>query len=127
MTTLDLPTDSGEDRNLVNIPENIVNQYPMLLSGRMWGTIEVTDLQRIRDSEQGNPPVQGGRFLLPSRSASSISSLRGGRSFPADEWIDVPVNSCGLDPELMTRRKKPVRSNGGEFLLQPWSMVVTGS
>jgi len=30
------------NESFVNIPENIVNQYPMLLSGGMWGTIELT-------------------------------------------------------------------------------------
>jgi ATP-dependent Lon protease len=30
------------NESLVNIPESIVRQYPMLLSGGMWGTIDLT-------------------------------------------------------------------------------------
>lgn len=35
-------TISAINENFVNIPERIVSQYPMLLSGGMWGTIELT-------------------------------------------------------------------------------------
>ena len=46
---------SAINENFVNIPESIVRQYPMLLSGGMWGTIDLTweGLNR--------------RFALPSR------------------------------------------------------------
>src|SRR5438034_2399705 len=33
---------SAINENFVNIPEGIVRQYPMLLSGGMWGTIDLT-------------------------------------------------------------------------------------
>lgn len=35
-------TTSVLNENFVNIPESIVRQYPMLLSGGMWGTIDLT-------------------------------------------------------------------------------------
>lgn len=35
-------TISAINENFVNIPESIVRQYPMLLSGGMWGTIDLT-------------------------------------------------------------------------------------
>jgi hypothetical protein len=28
------------------------------------------------------------------------------REFSTDEWVDILTNSCGLDPEKMTRRQK---------------------
>ena len=33
---------SAINENFVNIPDSIVSQYPMLLSGGMWGTIDLT-------------------------------------------------------------------------------------
>ena len=33
---------SAINENFVNIPESIIRQYPMLLSGGMWGTIDLT-------------------------------------------------------------------------------------
>ena len=35
-------TISAINESFVNIPESIVRQYPMLLSGGMWGTIDLT-------------------------------------------------------------------------------------
>jgi ATP-dependent Lon protease len=35
-------TISAINENFVNIPESIVRQYPMLLSGGMWGAIDLT-------------------------------------------------------------------------------------
>lgn len=35
-------TISAINENFVNVPEGLVRQYPMLLSGGMWGTIDLT-------------------------------------------------------------------------------------
>jgi predicted ATP-dependent Lon-type protease len=49
----------------VNIPENIVNQYPMLLAGGMWGTIDLTydetevHNKKIRPFKPRSYPVVG--------------------------------------------------------------------
>ena len=75
-------TISAINENFVNIPESIVRQYPMLLSGGMWGTIELTyDESEIHGKKIRPFKVASSRR---SRSASSTwtSSSRSGASSP---------------------------------------------
>ncbi|MBN1407258.1 MAG: BREX system Lon protease-like protein BrxL [Calditrichaceae bacterium] len=94
------------NENFVNIPESIVRQYPMLLAGGMWGTIDLT----YDETEIHNHKIRP--FKITSFTPFQVSVINldeyiGRRhEFSTDEWIDILINSCGLDPLTMTRRQK---------------------
>lgn len=94
------------NESFVNIPESVVNQYPMLLSGGMWGTIDLTyDETEIHNKKIR--PFKVIEFTPFQVSVINLAEYIEKRSkFTADEWIAVLINSCGLDPEKLTRRQK---------------------
>jgi len=99
-------TISAINENFVNIPESIVRQYPMLLSGGMWGTIDLTyDETEIHNKKIRPFKVTG--FTPFQVSVINLDEyIEKRQEFTTDEWIDVLINSCGLDPDKMTRRQK---------------------
>jgi ATP-dependent Lon protease len=99
-------TISAINEKFVNIPESIVRQYPMLLSGGMWGTIELT-YDETEVHEKKIRPFKVVRFTPFQVSVINLDEFIRKRSeFTTDEWIDVLVNSCGLNPERMDRRER---------------------
>ncbi len=94
------------NESFVNIPENIINQYPMLLSGGMWGTIELTYDETEIHNKKIRPfkIVQFTPFQVSIINQEDYIDKRS--RFTTDEWIDILINSCGLDPDKMTRRQK---------------------
>lgn len=97
---------SAINESFVNIPEGIVRQYPMLLSGGMWGTIDLTYDETEVHSKKIRP------FKVTAFTPFQVSVINldeyieKRKEFTTDEWIDILVNSCGLDPSRMTRRQK---------------------
>lgn len=97
---------SAINENFVNIPEHIIKQHPMLLSGGMWGTIELT----YDETEIHNKKIRP--FKVVSFTPFQISVINVEEfiekrdEFDTNEWIDILVNSCGLDPSNLTRRQK---------------------
>jgi ATP-dependent Lon protease len=94
------------NENFVNSPDGIVNQYPMLLSGGMWGTIDVTyDESEIHNKKIR--PFKVAAFTPFQISIINLEEYLEKRSqFTTDEWIDILINSCGLNPEPLSRRQK---------------------
>ena len=94
------------NESFVNIPENIINQYPMLLSGGMWGTIELTYDETEIHNKKIRPfkIVQFTPFQVSIINQEDYIDKRS--RFTTDEWIDILINSCGLDPDKLTRRQK---------------------
>ncbi|MFH1740631.1 MAG: BREX system Lon protease-like protein BrxL, partial [bacterium] len=94
------------NENFVNIPENIVRQYPMLLSGGMWGTIDLT----YDETEIHNKKIRPFKVTAFTPFQVSVINLdefiEKRKEFTTENWIDILVNSCGLSPEKMTRRQK---------------------
>lgn len=94
------------NESFVNIPERIVSQYPMLLSGGMWGTIELT----YDETEIHNKKIRP--FKITEFTPFQISAINldeyiaRRREFSSDEWLDILINSCGLNPARMNRRQK---------------------
>jgi ATP-dependent Lon protease len=99
-------TITAINENFVNIPEGIVNQYPMLLSGGMWGTIDLTyDETEVHNKKIR--PFKVTAFTPFQVSVINLDEYIGKRAgFSTDEWIDVLINSCGINPDQMNRREK---------------------
>ncbi len=99
-------TISAINENFVNIPESIVRQYPMLLSGGMWGTIDLT----YDETEIYNKKIRPFKVVSFTPFQVSVINLDEyidkRKEFTTEEWIDILINSCGLNPENMTRRQK---------------------
>jgi len=99
-------TISALNENFVNIPENIVRQYPMLLSGGMWGTIDLT----YDETEVHNKKIRPFKVTAFTPFQVSVINLdeyiEKRKEFATDEWIDILINSCGLSPDAMSRRQK---------------------
>lgn len=99
-------TISALNENFVNIPENIVRQYPMLLSGGMWGTIDLT----YDETEVHNKKIRPFKVTAFTPFQVSVINLdeyiEKRKEFSTDEWIDILINSCGLSPDAMSRRQK---------------------
>lgn len=99
-------TISAINESFVNIPERLVSQYPMLLAGGMWGTIELT----YDESEIHNKKIRPFKVVSFTPFQVSVVNLdeylEKRVEFTTDEWIDVLINSCGLDPAQLSRREK---------------------
>lgn len=97
---------SAINENFVNVSESLVRQYPMLLSGGMWGTITLgydeteVHAKKIR-------PFKVAEFTPFQISVIDVDEfIEKRRQFADDEWLDIMINSIGLNPELMSRREK---------------------
>jgi ATP-dependent Lon protease len=99
-------TIAAINENFVNIPEGIVRQYPMLLSGGMWGTIDLTyDETEIHNKKIRPFKITGFTpFQVSVINLNEYISKR--REFSSDEWIDLLINTCGINPGKMNRRQK---------------------
>jgi ATP-dependent Lon protease len=83
-----------------------VRQYPMLLSGGMWGTIELT----YDETEIHNKKIRPFKVVAFTPFQVSVINLddyiEKRSAFDTEEWIDLLINSCGINPTRMTRRQK---------------------
>jgi len=97
---------SAINESFVNIPEALVKQYPMLLAGGMWGTIALT----YDESEVHNKKIRPFKVTEFTPFQISMIDLREfiekSKLFDDQEWLDILVNTFGLDPDRMTRREK---------------------
>jgi ATP-dependent Lon protease len=99
-------TLSAINEQFVHIPQNIISQYPMLLAGGMWGTIELTYAETEVHSKKIRP-FKVTAFTPFQVSVINIDEFIEKRAeFSTDEWLDVLINSCALDPARMSRRQK---------------------
>jgi ATP-dependent Lon protease len=97
---------SAINESFVNIPESIVRQYPMLLSGGMWGTIELSYDETEVHSKKIRP-FKVTAFTPFQVSVINLDEYIEKRAeFATEEWTGILINSCGLSPERMTRRQK---------------------
>jgi len=99
-------TISAINESFVNVSESLVRQYPMLLSGGMWGTITLTYDETEVHNKKIRPfkvaeftPFQISVIDLPEFIAKR-------REFRETEWLDILINSVGLNPARMSRREK---------------------
>lgn len=99
-------TISAVNESFVNVTEGLVRQYPMLLSGGMWGTITLT----YDETEVHNKKIRPFKVVEFTPFQISVIDLaeyiEKRREFTADEWLDILINSVGLNPEPLSRREK---------------------
>lgn len=102
------------NESFVNVTESLVRQYPMLLSGGMWGTISLTyDETEVHNKKIR--PFKVTEFTPFQISIIDINEYLEKRAkFDAGEWLDCLINSIGLNPEKLSRREK---------LLYLWRLV----
>ena len=99
-------TISAINENFVNVTESLVRQYPMLLSGGMWGTITLSYDETEVHGKKIRP------FKVAEFTPFQIAVVDTGeyiekrRQFGDDEWLDILINSIGLNPDMMTQRQK---------------------
>lgn len=94
------------NERFVNVPEGLVKQYPMLLAGGMWGTIELTyDETQVHDKKiRPFTVVDFTPFQISFIDIREFIEKR--KRFSDAEWLAILINSFGLNPERMTRREK---------------------
>lgn len=99
-------TISAINENFVNVSESLVRQYPMLLSGGMWGTITLTyDETEVHGKKIR--PFKVTEFTPFQISVIDLNEyLEKRRQFESAEWLDILINSIGLNPEPMSQREK---------------------
>ena len=99
-------TISAINESFVNVSESLVRQYPMLLSGGLWGTITLT----YDETEVHNKKIRPFKVTEFTPFQISVIDLNEyidkRRQFEADEWLDILINSVGLNPDRLTRREK---------------------
>jgi ATP-dependent Lon protease len=99
-------TISAINEGFVNVTESLVRQYPMLLSGGMWGTITLT----YDETEVHNKKIRPFKVTEFTPFQISVIDLNEyivkRRQFEADEWLDILINSVGLNPDHLSRREK---------------------
>lgn len=97
---------SAINESFVNVPEELVKRYPMLLAGGMWGTIELT----YDETEVHNKKIRPFKVVDFTPFQISIIDLdefiEKRRAFDGATWMDILINSFGLDPARMSRREK---------------------
>ncbi len=94
------------NEHFVNVPEGLVKQYPMLLAGGMWGTIHLTyDETQVHDNKiRPFTVLEFTPFQISYIDIQEFIDKRG--EFNDEEWLDILINSFGLNPDQMTRREK---------------------
>lgn len=84
------------------IDDQWVRKYKGLLEGGMWGLVR---LERNEDSSKY--PVMVGKFSPMQIATEEIDEYIACRSeFTRDEWLDLLINSIGLNPEKFDFRQK---------------------
>ena len=84
------------------VDEEWVRKYKVLLEGGMWGLVR---LERNEDSSKY--PVMIGKFSPMQVSADEMDDFIAKRAeFTRDEWLDLLINSIGLNPEKFDFRQK---------------------
>lgn len=84
------------------VDDEWVRKYKGLLEGGMWGLVR---LERNEDSSKY--PVMVGKFSPMQISTDEIEEYITSRGeFSRDEWLDLLINSIGLNPEKFDCRQK---------------------
>jgi len=84
------------------IEEHLLDKYPRLLQGGLWGAAVYTYHLKDKGGEvwlQNFVPLQAAQIEFEKYSTQR-------QEFSLDEWIDILINSMGLNPDGYTSEKK---------------------
>jgi ATP-dependent Lon protease len=86
------------------VPETLLNRYPRLIGG-LWG---IATLQYQRPNPENPVPLIALTDFQPFQYGKvDIKEFESKRhAFTRDEWIDLLMNTVGLNPEFYTQRQK---------------------
>lgn len=89
----------------VEIHSDFIKKHPKLLVGGVWCLI---DMQYVPASEDPNasPWVIDGVKPIQLSSFDLDEYIEARKAFTLDEWIDFIIQSIGLNPEFLSKRKK---------------------
>lgn len=84
------------------VDEEWIRKYKGLIEGGMWGLIRLE-----RNEESAKYPVIIGKFSPMQVSADEMEDFIAKRAeFTRDEWLDLLINSIGLNPDKFDFRQK---------------------
>jgi len=89
----------------IHISEDLINRYPRLMGG-MWGIAELEYDERQVWNKKIAPLILAD-FTPFQHSRIDVEEFLAKRSqFTRDEWLDLIINTIGLNPEILTLRQK---------------------
>lgn len=90
------------------ITPSILEQHKALLEAGMWGTAKLSHKPRVlEDEESTQTPIIITSFSPLQYSNINIDEFKGKRAeFTLEEWIDLLMQSLGMNPEVYTPRGK---------------------
>jgi ATP-dependent Lon protease len=92
------------ERN-IHISENLINKYPRLMGG-MWGIAELTYDEAQVWKKKVTPLVLTDFNPFQYGAIDVDEFLRKRSQFTRDEWLDILINTVGLNPDVHTFRQK---------------------
>ena len=89
----------------IHIDENLVNKYPRLMGG-LWGIAELTyDEAQVWKGKI--TPLFLSDFTPFQHGHIDVDEFQTKRTqFTRDEWLDLLINTIGMNPEVLTHRQK---------------------
>lgn len=101
----------GEFENLgikkVLVDSGTIKKHPKLLVGGVWCICDVE--YEFTEDSQVSPWVLGSLKPIQLSSLDYDAYIEGRKQFTTDEWIDVLMQSIGLNPESFGRRSKLIQ------------------
>ncbi len=101
----------GEFENLgikkVLVDSGTIKKHPKLLVGGVWCICDVE--YEFTEDSQVSPWVMGSLKPIQLSNLDYEAYIEGRKQFTTDEWIDVLMQSIGLNPESFGRRSKLIQ------------------
>lgn len=96
------------DENFVRINPRLLDHYENLLRGGMWGTVEL-DYDPTYKHKGNIRPYYISDFTPFQVSKCDLGEyINKRKEFTTEEWIELLINSIGLDPSKLTARQRLV-------------------
>ena len=93
------------NERFIHVAENLINQYPRLMGG-MWGIAELA-YDEAQVWKNKITPLLLSDFTPFQHGRIDIEEFQQKRAmFTRDEWLDLLVNTVGLNPDAHTLRQK---------------------
>ncbi|MDO8723032.1 MAG: BREX system Lon protease-like protein BrxL [Syntrophales bacterium] len=98
-------TLSALNERFIHVDENLINKYPRLMGG-LWGIVELT-YDESQVWKKKITPLVLTDFTPFQHGKIDITEFLEKRSrFTRDEWLDLLINTVGLNPDIHSLRQK---------------------